>query len=168
MVLLLFIFFMRLVFTSSSNNSGLNFTVTIEGSGARKDLVEFIRDGKITMDLLKKKAVMVLGLTGTGKSTLVNYLNNMPLVCKRFSGKCIIDLKSENSSLPGGFAIGHSVSSKTLYPAVYSAEESDFSYIDNPGFKDTRAIEIEIANSFFREQVTHNVTELKFLLLDTR
>ena len=55
MVLLLFIFFMRLVFTSSSNNSGLNFTVTIEGSGARKDLVEFIRDGKINMDLLKKK-----------------------------------------------------------------------------------------------------------------
>ena len=85
--LLIITFFMRLVFTSSSNDSGLNFTVTIEGSGAQKDLVEFIKDGKINMDLLKERAVMVLGLTGTGKSTLVNYLNNVPLVCKRLSGK---------------------------------------------------------------------------------
>jgi polynucleotide 5'-kinase involved in rRNA processing len=85
--MMLLLFFMRLIYTSSSNDSGLNFIVTIEGSGAQKDLVEFIRDGKINIELLKKRAVMVLGLTGTGKSTLVNYLNNVLLVCKRLSGK---------------------------------------------------------------------------------
>ena len=166
-ILLLFSFLVRFIETSSDTE--LSFTITIEESGVQKDLIEFIKDGQQngTMMTQKKKAIMVLGLTGTGKSTLVNYLNNVPLVCKRVGGKWIVDLLLPDSSLPGGFAIGHTVSSKTLYPAVYSPDGKDFAYIDNPGFKDTRAIAIEIANSFFREQVTREVTELKFLLLVT-
>ena len=44
----------------------------------QKNLIEFIEDGKKYLTNLKveKKAIMVLGLSGTGKSTLVNYLNN--------------------------------------------------------------------------------------------
>ncbi len=50
------------------------------------DLFEYIERGKITMMensrkcSISKKGIMVLGLTGTGKTTLINYLNGVPLV----------------------------------------------------------------------------------------
>jgi hypothetical protein len=51
------------------------FTVTINNS--TKDLFEFMDEGLkyINKTNTKKNAVMVLGYLGTGKSTLVNYLN---------------------------------------------------------------------------------------------
>ena len=144
-----------------------------DGVKLEKDLIEYIEEGKNSMKLnsignseIQKKAIMFLGLTGTGKTTLVNYLGGIPLVCAREDGKWIIKLENENITLPGGFKIGHSLStSETIFPAVYSPPTKDFSYVDNPGFTDTRGIEIEIANSFFRVFGTEKSTEMKFLLL---
>jgi len=46
------------------------------------DLIEFIEDTKKKLNSMhaQHKAVMVLGMSGTGKSTLINYLNDIPLV----------------------------------------------------------------------------------------
>jgi energy-coupling factor transporter ATP-binding protein EcfA2 len=115
----------------------------------------------------KKNVVMVLGLSGTGKSTLVNYLNNIPLVSIKQKGVFIVDLKYPNVTLSECFAIGHKKSSKTLYPCSYSPVNEDFSYIDNPGFLDTRSLSIEIANGYFRKNILNNVENIKFLLLIT-
>jgi putative ribosome biogenesis GTPase RsgA len=58
-----------------------------DGSIKTQDLIEFINEGKVKMSTFgcQKKAIMVLGLTGVGKSTLVNYLNDIPLKCTRIN-----------------------------------------------------------------------------------
>ena len=159
---------LNIIFVNTTSKS--SFTVTIEGPNKTKiDIVEFIKNGGSKCSSSKNNAIMVLGLTGTGKSTLINYLNGVQLVCKKNAKNAwILDLLKENSSLPCGFEIGNTTASKTLYPAVYSPEDKDFSYIDNPGFKDNRNFGVEIANAFFREQITHEVQQLKFLLLLTQ
>lgn len=136
-----------------------------------KELSEYIENGKIMMlgNSLKckiaKKGVMVLGLSGTGKTTLINYLNGIPLVGKKIGRKFIVDLQYENRTLPCGFEIGHSVQAMTSLPSAYTPPGCDYSYLDNPGFKDTRGLEYEIANTAFRKQITENIDEFKFLLV---
>ena len=88
----------------------------------QKDLIEYIEEGsRIISNASKargvtstqKKAIVILGMSGTGKSTLVNYLNEIPLICYKRRDNWILDLKYQNLVLPGGFAIGHKTSSQT-------------------------------------------------------
>ena len=144
------------------------------GTIFKQDLIEYIEEGKIKMltnceSKIQDKAIMVLGLSGTGKSTLVNYLNDVPLVCLRdpATRKWIIEIAPDATSLPCGFKIGHGTVSETIYPAIHTPSWSDFSYVDNPSFQDTRGIGMEIANSFFRSFATESTNEFKFLLLIT-
>jgi len=144
-------------------------SLTIKHNNKNYDLISFIEKYKKdlnSMTNVKKKIIMVLGMTSSGKSTLINYLNNIPLICSKTQfNKYILELEFENKTLPGGFAIGHKIHSQTFLPAGYTPPGKDFSFIDNPGFKDTHGLAIEIANGFFREEITKNANEIKFLLL---
>jgi len=137
------------------------------------DLFKYIEDGKMKMlennriCSIAKKAIMVLGLSGTGKTTLINYLNDVPLVGLEIRGSWRVTLKNPGVTLPCGFEIGHNAHSQTHLPSVYTPPGSDFSYLDTPGFKDTKGIEIGIANAFFRKEITETIDEFKFLLLIT-
>ena len=144
------------------------------GTIVQQDLIEYIEEGKIKISTsceskCENKAVMVLGLSGTGKSTLVNYLNGVPLVCLKdpVRKKYYLDIAPNAISLPCGFSIGHTTASQTIYPAVYTPPERDFSYVDNPGFQDTRGTAAEIANNFFRLYATEQANDFIFLLLIT-
>ena len=114
--------------------------------------------------LIRSKSIIVLGFTGTGKSTLVNYLNDIPLMCMRQKGRWIIAPKYENLTLPNGFQIGHSYHTETLYPAIYSPNDTNFTYIEFSGFQDA-SFEIELANTYFVAQTMRAVERIKFLLL---
>ena len=157
--------------SASSDDQNSSFFVTYTDSNGiqvQKNLLEFIEQGtQIMSDTIetKNKVLMVLGLSGTGKSTLVNYLNNVPLLCVKRNHKWRLELAPEAISLPGGFEIGHKTDSKTLFPSAYSPPDKDFSYIDNPGFQDNRGIGVEIANAFFREKIIEKADMLKFLIL---
>jgi polynucleotide 5'-kinase involved in rRNA processing len=114
------IIWLNIFFVNTTSKSSL--TVTIEGLNRTRieiDVMEFIKNGGSKCSSSKKKAIMVLGLTGTGKSTLINYLNEVQLVCKKNEKNVwILDLLKENSSLPCGFEIGHtqkSVPKKTRF-----------------------------------------------------
>ena len=137
-----------------------------DGSIKSQDLIEFINEGKLKMSNLgcQKKAIMILGLTGVGKSTLVNYLNDIPLKCTRINSIWRLDLANPNLTLTCGFKIGHQ-NSETLYPSACTPPGKQVSYIDNPGFQDNRGFEIEIGNSFFREEIIKQVDDLKFVIL---
>ena len=139
------------------------------GNLNKQDLIEFIENGKQLIDnssnsQTKENAIMILGLSGTGKTTLVNYLNNIPLVCKLIDDSWRVDLESDSNTLPGGFKIGHK-GSETHFPSVYTPNDKEFSYIDNPGFQDDRGVAFEISNSFFREHITRKTSNIKFLVL---
>lgn len=151
--------------------SGLSNTdLTINGT----DIFEYIQSNKQRLrgsckseegSNIREKAVMVVGLSGTGKSTLVNYLSGVKLVSNKLKSKWVVEIDPASKRLPCGFEIGHQTSAKTVYPSVYSPPGSDYSFIDNPGFQDTRGLAREIANGFFIEDVTRRVSQLKFLLL---
>ena len=156
---------------------GKELFVTIEysnGTIVKQDIIEYIEEGKLKISTgceskCEKKAVMVLGLSGTGKTTLINYLNGVPLVCLKdpITRKWILDIAPNATSLPCGFTIGHTSASQTIYPAVYTPPDEEYSYVDNPGFQDTRGVAMEIANNFFRLYATEQAMEFKFLLLTT-
>ena len=137
-----------------------------DGSTFTQDLLEYINAGHgiISRSPSQRKAIMVMGLTGVGKSTLVNYLSDIPLKCLKINGVWRIDLVNQNRTISCGFKIGH-ISSETAYSSACTQPGSDHSFIDNPGFQDNRGFEIEIANSFFREIILNNVAELKFILV---
>ena len=159
--------FVTLVHQTSSNNDDLTIEIKQpDGSIITQSLIEFINDGKKKMSNTgcQKKAIMVLGLTGVGKSTLVNYLNDVPLKCEKKNGQWRIDLANPNVTLTCKFKIGHK-DSETLYPSACTPEGKHVTYIDTPGFQDNRGFEIEIGNSFFREEILKQVNELKFLVL---
>jgi len=138
-----------------------------------RDLFEYIKDGKIKMlensrnCSIAKKAIMVLGLSNTGKTTLINYLNDVPLVGMQKDFGYRVTPKDPGVTLPCGFEIGHNAHPETHLPSAYTPPGSDFSYLDNPGFKDTKGIEIGIANAFFRKEITETIDEFKFLLVIT-
>lgn len=170
----IFLFLLGNCFNLPGKKKGITLRIETEpGKWLHKDVIEFIEEGRVKMSknyensTIHKNAIMVMGFSGTGKSTLINYLNGIPLVGKEIKGEWVIDLESQNVSLPGGFKIGHSKKSETMYAAVYSPVNKDFTYIDNPGFHDTRGIGFAIANGFFRKLITDEVINIKFLLLIT-
>jgi len=157
--------------------STLSFNITVFNKEKKadedRDLFEYIKDGKMKMlensrnCSIAKKAIMVLGLSGTGKSTLINYLNDVPLVGIQIGRSWRVNPKNPGVTLPCGFEIGHNKHSEAHLPSAYTPPGSDFSYLDNPGFGDTKGIEIGIANAFFRKEITQSIDEFKFLLLIT-
>jgi len=65
---------------------------------------------------IAKKAIMVLSLTVTDKTTLINYLNDVPLAGMKKDSNWRVTLKNESHRLPCGFEIGHNTHSQTHLP----------------------------------------------------
>lgn len=137
-----------------------------------KKIMSLIQEGKIAIDKLKikSKAVLFLGMTRVGKSTLINYLNDLQLEAVWDEGELKLQVKnSEQNSVV--MKISHSDNlSCTKCPGVVSPEDKPFSYIDMPGFDDTgekeiRSVEQDIANAYFRYDITKKTQQLKMVLV---
>jgi len=106
-------------------------------------------------NLQGKEGVIVIGNTGAGKSTMVNYLAGCTMELKSpkelgFKGiKKIVTVRSRASG--GSFdeimPIGHTKESKTFMPQIETDPDQRFTYCDCPGFLDNRGAEINIANA---------------------
>ena len=104
-----------------------------------------------------KEAVTILGGTGVGKSTSVNYWIGCDMVLKTPEELEEMEIKGgvENvimvhpdSERPGVASIGHGRGSHTFMPQVIQdPNRSTRVYIDCPGFSDKRGAEINIANA---------------------
>lgn len=102
-----------------------------------------------------EEAIIVIGNTGAGKSTFVNYLAGCTMKfvrCKDLGisgiGKTVVVAsKREGGSKDELMPIGHEKESKTFMPQIMRDEDEGLTFCDCPGFLDNRGEEINISNA---------------------
>jgi energy-coupling factor transporter ATP-binding protein EcfA2 len=108
-----------------------------------------------------KELVLVLGNTGSGKSTFVNYL----------VGKKMREEKVPKS-LGMGFVcddpvmeIGHGFESLTSFPESCSDPSTNLTYCDCPGFLDNRGVVFDITNMYAVTRMAQLSTRVKGIVI---
>ena len=97
---------------------------------------------------LKKTAVVVVGNTGAGKSTFVNYILKCAMEKVLIQGKKKpVYIVSEKSPVKEVMSIGHTKVSHSFVPELAEAKSMNAVVVDCPGFLDNRGAEISIANA---------------------
>ncbi len=90
-----------------------------------------------------KNGVLIFGLTGEGKSTIVNWLIAM-VNYRRVKKAGLTRVEKSDASQSELASVGASVRSETLYPQVLPSPEGSHVYVDMPGFEDTRGTAEEL------------------------
>ena len=121
-----------------------------------------------------KDAVIVLGNTGAGKSTFVNYLLGCDMIqktpkelgIKGLKKVVVVKSKSEGGRCDEIMPIGHSKTSKTFMPQIATDPSNPLlAYCDCPGFLDNRGAEINIANAVNIKRALQTAKLVKVLIL---
>lgn len=123
-------------------------------------LKEMIKKGidAIPVDNISESAVLVIGDTGVGKSTIMSFLSGAQLTV-RLDG-----LKPSLDNREGGLIkIGHQKFSETSVPTKIVLE--NMAFYDCPGFKDNKGEEYEISNSFFIQRLLDIYKKVKLVLI---
>ncbi|HAU0313479.1 TPA: hypothetical protein JBF89_15380 [Legionella pneumophila] len=128
-------------------------------------LLEFfpkIEDVKFVKDL-----ILVIGNSGDGKSTLINYL----LGCEMDKNHDGLEIKAIPRYPYKEFAkIGRGISAKTTFPAVYSEPVSDsdtnhFYFADLPGFEGNRTTEETVCESISTEYFISSAKNIRGVIV---
>ena len=123
-------------------------------------LKELIHNGlaAIPIDNENQEAILVIGDTGVGKSTIMSFLAGAQLVVKYDGLKPYLD-NSSNSKIK----IGHEKYSQTSIPTKVVIQ--GMAFYDCPGFKDNKGEEYEISNSFFVQRLLDLYRNVKIVLI---
>ncbi|XP_014270226.1 uncharacterized protein [Halyomorpha halys] len=111
-----------------------------------------------------KDIVLLLGNTGSGKSTLTQYISGNAHTLwsqevEEGSGQfVIIDKKNKISS-------NSTLVSQTIYPDLIEDAKSKILYYDCPGFSDTRSAAHEIAATYFIKKVIDSARSVKMVFV---
>jgi energy-coupling factor transporter ATP-binding protein EcfA2 len=109
--------------------------------------------------------VLVLGNTGVGKSTLVNYLAGAELVAvKKGFGKMLISVPKPISPK---MKVSHKLVSETTVPNSWKDVDTNIVYRDCPGFGDNRGPKQDIPNAFFIQKSFELSKNTKIILVTT-
>ena len=131
-----------------------------------KLLTDCVRYGRVNAEAMSgKDAVIILGNTGAGKSTFINYLAGCELEVNWIKGRRKLKVRGTAS---GGVQdevapIGHEATSKTFMPQIVAVD--DQVYCDCPGFSDNRGVEINIANAVNIKQALSRAQSLRMVVL---
>jgi energy-coupling factor transporter ATP-binding protein EcfA2 len=107
-----------------------------------------------------KDLVLIVGQTGSGKSTTVNYLLGYSLKRVR-GGKAELELLQ---SLKSYAKMGDDAESVTTHPAAYEGPDG-FVYCDCPGFKDNRGDEQRVIVSVSTEAVVNKAKSIRAVIV---
>lgn len=112
------------------------------------------------LTMKKDVAVIFLGLTGSGKTTLVQFLT---------AG---YDSMQSHEVAPGQFIFGgnekigsDTITSKTTYPDLVRDSDTGMVLCDMPGFQDTRSPTLELIAALSTAQVIENSDNVKLVLV---
>ena len=122
-----------------------------------------------------KNAIVILGETGTGKSTSINYWMGCDMVPRtpeeleamgiqgELEDVVVVDPESAHSEVA---SIGHGMISHTLMPQIIQDPHKNTRvYVDCPGFSDNRGVEINIANAINIRKGLQHVNNVKTVFL---
>jgi septal ring factor EnvC (AmiA/AmiB activator) len=113
--------------------------------------------------------VLFVGITGTGKSTTINFLNDVPLVYEEIyfdepgaDGNPVLDkvhigVDPNYTGLNARISAVRSVESETLYGAAYG------SFVDSPGFEGTRGKDVSLIESIALRMLTQHARSIKII-----
>jgi ribosome biogenesis GTPase A len=101
--------------------------------------------------------VLIIGKTGSGKSTIINILADKKLFGKKESGNLIIDTVDYVSK------IVHGGTSGTDKPTFYI--DKQYTYFDCPGFFDNKGEEQEIKTAFYINYLFRQAKRVKLLIV---
>ncbi len=152
-------------------------------------VVQSIQRGESTLDQIKNRdCVLIVGKTGTGKSTLIQAIAGKKIHAKTqtvnapsdgitHSGEYVRNSREKvvyeaMDPLPG-FEIGHEKVSKTTSIGCYDYNPNELGlleggpmmFVDSPGFEDTSGHEADVATSILLSQVARHSRSLRFVIL---
>lgn len=106
-----------------------------------------------------KEVVLVIGSTGAGKSTFINYLagRKMKLDTTQMDDVVVCDNPLAE--------IGHGMKSHTDRPQLYQEPGSSLILCDCPGFFDNRGLDVEVANAIGIQSLAKNSKLVKGIIL---
>ena len=130
-----------------------------------EDLKRDIKDAQQKMKLFKLDPsihyVYYLGITGSGKSTSINYfLSENVLQHSKKAGKFTI--LSSNQKHP---KIGHTNISCTVIPELFQDNNPNVVHVDPPGFLDTNGPNQETINSYSNAKMFQRGTQTKIVIV---
>jgi hypothetical protein len=146
--------------------SGLALTLT---ESERIDLITmYVFDGaKRAEEIVGKNAVIVIGNTGAGKSTWLNYLMGCRMMLTPLRRSSMANAAPSEVCPVVPFPIGHTKQSETFMPAIsLEPMASDpIAYCDCPGFLDNRGAEINIANAVNIRRILQAARSVRIIIL---
>lgn len=124
-------------------------------------ITKLIQEGRERINNQVQSGILLLGNTGSGKSTLVHLLSGCQLQAKFDNevGELVIDALQPIQDV----IISHNKLSETRIPSKRVI--GDIVIWDCPGFSDTTGIVQEIANSFYIQRLFEYTQRLKFILV---
>jgi hypothetical protein len=118
-----------------------------------------------------KDAFIIIGNTGAGKSTTINFLAGCTMQCidpldvglPGMESLVVVKRVSAGGNLDEVMKIGHSKTSMTFLPQIESV--NGITYCDCPGFLDNRGAEINIANAVNIRNALGRAKSVRVLIL---
>jgi GTP-binding protein EngB required for normal cell division len=108
-----------------------------------------------------KDLVLVVGNTGSGKSTFVNYLMGKAMKEERVKNSMEKGFTCDNPIME----IGHGFKSQTSFPESCCDPATNLTYCDCPGFMDNRGVVFDITNMYALTRMAQKARSVKGVVI---
>src|SRR3989338_8774496 len=120
---------------------------------------EFLRNASLLNAAKDQHIVAFLGNTGSGKSTLINFLVGKRLIPGKYGEDYVLADPPDSSAM----VIGTAGNSETLYPKYIDV--GSLRFFDLPGFNDTDGSERNLVNAAFIRKILLDAASLRLVIV---
>lgn len=150
-------------FSANSRNDFINGLLPLKSpsDSSVSAILDYVKEQDESFILgTQTEVILILGITGAGKSTLTLFLTNGNLEAVPIEGVKggfrIIDPNDKISDVS-------TITSKTIVPNLFTDEENGLAYYDCPGFIDSRGVKVDIAATFSIRKLLNFAESTKFV-----